>query len=206
MSRCKKKSLTPRTGLLRWRLHASPSSITCWPHRLTWSASSVTRSPATMISAKRTGNSSSDLHVLSFSPSAFHTGQSKCCDNHKFHGRLELLLDQILNKFFAKNQILMIKFRARSSEGPLCVIDQLYLPQDFAEQHETHLLQRHRAPQEPGPVHLWRLAWRHHWALKVSTSHRYRRLSLRLSVRTNTSQWWVFIKSYFFCPNNNFLY
>lgn len=41
-----------------------------------------------------------------------------CCDNHKFHGRLELLLDQIHNKFFAKNQILMIKFRARSSEGP----------------------------------------------------------------------------------------
>ena len=39
--------------------------------------------------------------------------KSKCCDNHKFFGRFELLLDQIHNKFLAKNPILMIKFRAR---------------------------------------------------------------------------------------------
>ena len=74
--------------------------------------------------------------------------------------------------------------------GEQCNWPTLFLPQDSAELDETHLLQRHRPPQEPGQVHLRRLVGRHHRALKVATSHRYRRLSLRLSVRTNTSQWW----------------
>ena len=80
MSRCKRKSLTPRTDWSRWRRPASPSSTTCSPHQLTWSASSATRSLDTTSCAKRTGSCSSGPHVSSFSPSAFHTGQC-CCNN-----------------------------------------------------------------------------------------------------------------------------
>ena len=75
MSRLRTRILTLKTDWSLWRLPGSHSSIICLPLLLMSSSNFVTKSLDSMISARKTGNFSSDRLVSSFSPFVYPTGK-----------------------------------------------------------------------------------------------------------------------------------